>query len=189
MQHMKKITSMLLLTSVLGISLTGYPAIAAQTTTTTITASIVGGACDISVPPSVPFGEVQAVDIINENGISEMFDIKLDACNGYGLTPSIKVTGDIDSSSGEDLFITPTSTSQGYGVLLSTAGNTYFAQNDNLAKNDTISAKGNDWNTKFASVLDGTIPMKATLSCGECVDTKLKGGALNASITFSFLYQ
>lgn len=165
------------------------PSLAADTASTTVTASIVGGACNIAVPASVPFGEVQAAEITSTNDISKNFDLTLSDCNGYGLTPSISVSGDINSASGNDLFMTTASTtSQGYGVLLSTAGNANFEQNGNLATLTTINAKGT-WSLEQASALNGKIPMKAAISCGDCVANTLQGGVLTASITFNFLYQ
>lgn len=173
------------------VSLAGFNQnVFAAETTTTISAHIVGGSCNISVPATVPFGEVQAADITSTSDISKPFDLTLTDCEGYGLTPSITVSGDVDQTSGTDLFLTAaTTTSKGYGILLSTNGNTNFDKNDNLATNNVIKALGNDWNTKMAKTLNGKIPLKAVLSCGDCVANTLQGGELSAAITFNFVYK
>ncbi|EMI5489922.1 type 1 fimbrial protein [Providencia stuartii] len=190
MQHTKK--KILTLSLFIAASLTGFNqgAFADTTAKTTISAHIVGGSCDISVPATVAFGEIQAADITSTSDISKPFDLTLTGCNGYGLTPSITVSGNVDQTSGADLFVTTAATtSNGYSILLSTEGNTNFDKNDNLATNKVIKALGNDWNTKMAETLNGTIPLKAVVSCGDCVANTLQGGELSAAITFNFAYK
>ncbi|EBW1331273.1 fimbrial-like protein, partial [Salmonella enterica subsp. enterica serovar Enteritidis] len=128
-------------------------------------------------------------EITTTSDISETFDLTILGCKGYGLTPSITLEGDTDSASGEALFVSPGSTSTGYGILLSTAGNTNFEGSDNLATDKKITAlTTKEWNKTFASTLNGTIPLKATVSCGTCTANNLQGGELTASLTFNFFY-
>lgn len=168
------------------------PALAATSASTTISASIVGGSCDIAAPATLAImdGEpIPAEDITTTSTIAGTFNLTLSGCNGFGLTPSIKIAGDDSTLSGQSLFVSNTSTSKGYGILLSTAGNTNFQANANLAANKTITAVTKTWGSTVASSLNGTIPLKATVSCGDCESTTLQGGMLNASLTFEFLYQ
>lgn len=169
----------------------GQSAMAATTATTKISASIVGGGCQITAPPTVAIHNgdlIPAEDITTTSDISETFDLTIQGCKGYGLTPSITLDGDIDGASGKDLFVGTGSTSTGYGILLSTAGNTNFDGSENLATDKKITAKTKAWNKTFASTLNGKIPLKATVSCGECTANNLQGGELTASVTFNFFY-
>lgn len=183
--------SLLIPTALYAASL-GQSAIAATTATTKISASIVGGGCQITAPPTVAIRNgdlIPAEDITTTSDISETFDLTILGCKGYGLTPSITIEGDTDSASGEDLFVSTGSTSTGYGILLSTAGNTNFEGSDNLATDKKITAKTTkEWNKTFASTLNGTIPLKATVSCGTCTANDLQGGELTTSLTFNFFY-
>ncbi|WP_226890339.1 hypothetical protein [Providencia alcalifaciens] len=76
---------------------------------------------------------IPAEDITTTSDISETFDLTILGCKGYGLTPSITVEGDTNNASGKDLFVGTGSTSTGYGILLSTDGNSNFNKSDNLA--------------------------------------------------------
>lgn len=168
------------------------PALAATSASTTISASIVGGSCDIAAPATLAIMDgdpIPAEDITTTSTIAKTFNLTLSGCNGFGLTPSIKIAGDDSSLSGKSLFVSATSTSKGYGILLSTVGNTNFQANTNLAANKTITAATKTWGSTVASSLNGTIPLTATVSCGDCVSATLQGGMLNASLTFEFLYQ
>lgn len=170
----------------------GQSAMAATTATTKISASIVGGGCQITVKPNVAIRDgdlIPAEDITSESDISETFDLTILGCKGYGLTPSITIEGDTDSTSGKDLFVSPNSSSTGYGILLSTEGSSNFNQSDNLATDKKITAQTTtEWDKTFANTLDGTIPLKATVSCGDCTASNLQGGELTASLTFNFFY-
>jgi type 1 fimbria pilin len=182
--------SLLIPTALYAASL-GQSAIAATTATTKISASIVGGGCQITAPSSVAIrnGDLIPAEDITTSDISETFDLTILGCKGYGLTPSITIEGDTDSASGEDLFVSTGSTSTGYGILLSTAGNTNFEGSDNLATDKKITAQTTtEWDKTFANTLDGTIPLKATVSCGGCTASNLQGGELTASLTFNFFY-
>ncbi|CAG9406666.1 fimbrial protein [Providencia alcalifaciens] len=183
--------SLLIPTALYAVSL-GQSAMAATSATTKISASIVGGGCQITAPPTVSIRNgdlIPAEDITTTSDISETFDITILGCKGYGLTPSITIEGDTDSASGEDLFVSTGSTSTGYGILLSTAGNTNFEGSDNLATDKKITALATkEWDKTFASTLDGKVPLKATVSCGTCTANDLQGGELTASLTFNFFY-
>jgi type 1 fimbria pilin len=165
---------------------------AATSATTKISASIVGGGCQITAPPTVAIRNgdlIPAEDITTTSDISETFDLTILGCKGYGLEPSITIEGDTNSDSGEALFVSAGSTSTGYGILLSTDGNSNFNQSDNLATDKEIKAlTTTNWDKTFASTLDGTIPLKATVSCGTCTANDLQGGELTASLTFNFFY-
>lgn len=187
----KKSFYLLLIPTVFCATGLGQSAMAAITATTKISASIVGGSCQITAPSTVKIhngGLIPAEDITTNSDISETFDLTIEDCKGYGLTPSITIQGDTDDASGEQLFVSTGSTSTGYGILLSTAGNANFNRNDNLVKDKTITAQNKAWNKTFASTLNGTIPLKATVSCGSCIANKLQGGELTASVTFTFFY-
>ncbi|VEB63010.1 P pilus assembly protein, pilin FimA [Providencia rustigianii] len=157
-----------------------------------ISASIVGGGCQITAPSTVSIRNgdlIPAEEITTTSDISEPFDITILGCKGYGLTPSITIEGDSDSTSGKDLFVSTGSTSTGYGILLSTEGNTNFTANDNLATDKKITALATkEWSKTFANTLDGKIPLKAAVSCGTCTANDLQGGELTASLTFNFFY-
>nr|WP_305071346.1 hypothetical protein [Providencia sp. wls1916] len=186
----KSLYSLLIPTALYAASL-GQSAIAATSATTKISASIVGGGCQITAPSTVSIrnGDLIPAEEITTSDISETFDLTILGCKGYGLTPSITLEGDTDSASGEALFVSPGSTSTGYGILLSTAGNTNFEGSDNLATDKKITAlTTKEWNKTFASTLNGTIPLKATVSCGTCTANNLQGGELTASLTFNFFY-
>ncbi|HHR5914102.1 TPA: fimbrial protein, partial [Providencia alcalifaciens] len=150
------------------------------------------GGCQITAPPTVAIhnGElIPAEDITTTSDISETFDLTILGCKGYGLTPSITVEGDTNNASGKDLFVGAGSTSTGYGILLSTDGNSNFNQSDNLATDKKITALATkEWSKTFANTLDGTLPLKATVSCGSCTNDNLQGGELTASVTFNFFY-
>lgn len=165
---------------------------AATSSTTAFTATIVGGACDISAPPTVSVNSGTAIaseDIAAGTGPEAPFNLTLSGCKGYGLVPSITLEGDVTDTSGMPLFLSNTSTTKGYGILLTTAGNTNFKMNDNLAANMKITAENKTWATTMASSLDGTIPVIASVSCGNCAaDADIQGGELKASVSFKFEY-
>ncbi|WP_272689433.1 fimbrial-like protein [Providencia sp. PROV033] len=181
----------LLIPTVLYAAGMGQSAMAATTATTKISASIVGGGCQITAPATVAIRNgdlIPAEDITTTSDISETFDLTILGCKGYGLTPSITVEGDTNNASGKDLFVGVGSTSTGYGILLSTDGNSNFNKSDNLATDKKITAQTKEWNKTSASTLNGTLPLKAMVSCGDCTANNLQGGELTASVTFNFFY-
>lgn len=190
-QAQKSLYSLLIPTVLYAVGI-GQSAMAATSATTTFNASIVGGGCQITAPPTVAIHNgdlIPAEDITTTSDISETFDLTILGCKGYGLTPSITVEGDTNNASGKDLFVGTGSTSTGYGILLSTDGNSNFNQSDNLATDKKITALATkEWNKTFANTLDGTLPLKATVSCGTCTANNLQGGELTASVTFNFFY-
>lgn len=167
-------------------------AIAATSASTEFKATIVGGACDISVPATVSVNKgavIPSEDIILGNSPVESFDLTLSGCKGYGLTPVITLEGDVDKTFGKPLFLTNTSSTKGYGILLTFDGNSNFKASTNLAADLKLSAVDKTWSTTNISVLNGTIPLKAAVSCGNCAtDADIQGGELKANVTFNFEY-
>ncbi|MEM7863060.1 fimbrial-like protein [Morganella morganii] len=165
---------------------------AATSASTEFKATIVGGSCDISAPATVPINKgvvIPSEDIIGGNSPVEVFELTLSNCKGYGLTPVITLEGDVDSTSGIPLFLANTSSTKGFGILVTFDGNSNFKENKNLAKDKKITASNKAWSTTIASVLNGTIPLNASVSCGNCAtEAEIQGGELKANITFNFSY-
>lgn len=181
-----------LVAGLLGMNTVGYAGSASSVFN--FFATFVGGTCNISAPTSVPFNggnALLAADIVQSvAATNETFNLTLSGCAGWGLTPSIKVSGQTTSAFGPPLYLNPPGAmgANGYGLLLSTSGNSTFAPNDNLAKNPTILVKNWAAHTDLASV--GTsLPMTAQLSCGRCSSTERRGGAFSATVTFDFVYE
>lgn len=155
-------------------------------------AVFVGGSCDISTSvPEIVFGDGELIapaDIVSTPP-QMAFDLILGNCNGEGLTPKITVTGESTTLFGPALFRSPPAqnASDGYGILLSTVGNSSFSANSNFAVTKLITAKNWDTNTSLTD-LDTRLPVTATLTCGTCDYSKRRGGELIASVTFNFLY-
>ncbi len=150
------------------------------------------GTCDISASvPEIIFGGgelISPLDIINTPP-QVSFDLTLNNCSGAGLTPKITVTGDSTTLFGPALFRSPmpASASDGYGILLSTPGNSSFSENKNLAATKVILAK--NWNvSNQLSGIDSTLPVTATLTCGTCDYNGRRSGDFIASVTFDFVY-
>lgn len=170
----------------------GSPAVAgSDSALINFSAVFVGGGCDISTSvPQIVFGGGDAIrpaDIISSPP-QETFDVVLSQCAGEGLTPKITVSGESVTLYGPVLFRNAAeSASKGYGILLSTGGNSSFNANANLAQTKTISAK--NWNTGTQlSELNTTLPVTAVLTCGNCDYSERQGGDLIASVTFDFVY-
>jgi predicted nuclease of predicted toxin-antitoxin system len=167
---------------------------AATTASTEFSATIAfEGACDISAPPTVVFNngnDVLPSEIESGAGTAEKtFDITLANCTGVNVTPKITIAGESNITTGETLFLdTAASDTTGYGILLSTTGNTNFQDNANLAAEKRISVI-EDWDLETnLSALNGTIPMVAKISCGDCTTEERLGGALKSNVTFEFAY-
>lgn len=151
-----------------------------------------GGSCDISTSVSeIVFGggELIAPADIVSSPPQVVFDLTFANCTGQGLAPKIKVTGESTTLFGPPLFRSPMpqSASDGYGILLSTNGNSTFSANANLADTKTITATNWDTN-KPLSELDTTLPVTATLTCGTCDYAGRRSGDLISSVTFDFIY-
>ena len=191
MSFIRKPVFAFLLPVVISVTATNC-AVAATSASTEFKATIVGGACDISAPATVSVNKgavIQSEDIIAGNSPEESFDLTLSGCKGYGLTPMITLEGDVDNISGTPLFLTNTSSTKGYGILLTFGGNSNFKANTNLAADLKLSAADKTWSTTGTSVLNGKIPLKAAVSCGNCAaDTDIQGGELKANVTFKFAY-
>lgn len=181
-----------LVAGLLGMNTVGYAGSASSVFNFSV--MFVGGTCDISAPASVPFNggnALLAADIVQGvAATTETFQLTLSQCAGWGLTPSIKVSGQTTSEFGPPLYLNPPGAmdANGYGLLLSTAGNSTFAPNANLAETPTILA--NNWatTTDLASVAT-SLPMTAQLSCGTCNSPGRHGGAFSATVTFDFVYE
>lgn len=165
-------------------------------------AQFVGGGCSISVPSSLQFNngnillpsEIEAATEAGTPKTSLSFEVTLSDCDGSGIKPLIKVSGEKTTAFGSTLFRDASalgpSDSNGYGVYLKTNGNSSFYPNDNLAYagyNSTITYRGsaddqlNNINTK--------IPIFAVLRCASCNYPGRQGGVFKSTLTFEFIYQ
>lgn len=154
-------------------------------------ATFYGGGCDITAPATVTFnqGIVAQADIPGEQQRSDVM-LNLSNCQGYFMKPNITITGETQSINGKTLFANNNSTTTGYGILLTTAGNTQFSANGDIATNKVITTK--TWpETGSDSVgsLNGDLLLNAILSCGSCLPaSNLRGGVLTSNLTFTFMY-
>ena len=159
------------------------------------TATFAGGSCEIIAPESIEFNggsEVRAREI--EEGSEKattQFNLTMSNCSGSGLTPTITVIGEKTSNFGsEPLFRDSTGSgeSDGYGLLLGTLGNSDFSKTENLALTGKISAL--NWNTSNQlNMMVTSLPMIATLTCGQCNYSGRQGGEFKSTITFEFVYE
>ncbi|NYA44440.1 fimbrial-like protein [Serratia fonticola] len=151
------------------------------------------GACDITVPTTIIFNNGDAVlpsDI--ESGATtaqKTFDLTLADCKGVNVTPKITIAGESNTTTGKPLFLdAAASDATGYGILLATTGNANFKANPNLAETKNISViDGWDLKTNLTA-LNGTLPISATLTCGDCKFDGRLGGELKSNVTFEFKY-
>jgi type 1 fimbria pilin len=184
---------MMAMMSAVGLS---APALAGTDSATfNFTAMFVGGSCDITAPPSItfnngsPFGSREIEERVAAT--NESFELTLNNCAGWGLTPSIKVGGPQTSDFGVPLFRNAGGPidAKGYGILLATEGNGIFNANPNLAANGAILAQ-ETWSTdaQLSTVNNTRVPMTATLTCGDCNYALRQGGDLSATVTFDFVY-
>lgn len=152
------------------------------------------GTCEISVShPVIAFNNganISTSQVKNGTAKQEKFTLDFIDCDSKGLThytPKIKVTGESKTLGGRHLYVnSASSTTKGYGFLLSTEGNTYFKKNTNVAETGLINA---NWVAESPlSILNKTkIPFMATISCGNC-SGELQAGKLHSTVTFQFLY-
>ena len=152
------------------------------------------GACDIKTPATVIFNNGEAIlpsQIEAGNEVAkEDFSLVLSNCHGVKVTPKITITGESNTNSGKALFLDEkTSKAKGYGVLLATIGNSNFKINTNLAELKAISVSDNWDANNSLTTINGTIPMTATLTCGDCKADGRLGGELVANVTFNFEYE
>ena len=184
-----KLSALVIVLTVFGVA---YTAAGSDSATINFSATFVGGGCDISTTVTqVTFNGGEAVkpaDIISSPP-KESFDVVLRNCAGWGLLPKITVSGESTMLYGPPLFRDPMpiSTSEGYGVLLSTVGNGTFGENLNLAKNSTIQPKNWNKDTPLSSI-DNILPITAELTCGNCDYNGRHRGDLSAAVTFNFVY-
>lgn len=159
------------------------------------TATFYGGSCDVVTPNQVTYnnGDPVSNDTIPNNEQNSAFTLTLSNCTGYFMAPKISVTGDtIKANNNEELYADASSTTKGYGVRLSTPGNSVFNANTNTARlgNNLITAK--NWpvaGSDNVATLNRPLTFNAVLACGTCVGgANLHGGNLAATVTFTFLY-
>lgn len=186
-------------TMVLGVSLGvmgGVASVFAGTASTVLnfTAVFVGGTCDISAPATIQFNggsPLTSTEIEQKTAATnEVFNITLSNCVGWGLTPAIKVSGTTTSDFGEPLFrdAAGKTGTNGYGILLQTAGNSTFNANLNLAGNGRVLTKS--WSSDAQlSTVDTALQMVASLRCGDCNYADRHGGEFKATVTFDFVYE
>lgn len=167
---------------------------AATTASTEFSATIAfEGACDISAPSTVVFNngdDVLPSEIESSMAAAEeTFNVTLANCAGVNVTPKITIAGQSNANTGETLFLdAAASDATGYGILLSTVGNENFKANTNLAAVKTLSVI-DDWDLDTnLTALNGTIPMIAKISCGDCETDGRLGGELKSNVTFEFAY-
>ena len=163
------------------------------TQTINFNATFYGGSCEITAPAQLPYNNGNPIpdDSIKGAPYKHDFDVTLANCQGYFMTPRITVTGNTTPTpNGVKVFADASSTTKGYGVQMSTNGNTNFNANSNAAINNVISARS--WpaaGSDNAASLNGPLRFRATLSCGTCTaGSNLRNGELIATVTFSFLY-
>lgn len=167
---------------------------AASSASTEFSATIAyEGACDITAPDKIVFNSDEAVlpSEIESNGSAaeSNFNLTLANCKGVNVTPKITIAGQSNNDTGTALFLdSAASSASGYGILLTTAGNANFKPNTNLADEKAISVI-DDWASETdLTALNGTIPMNAKISCGNCASEGRLGGTLKSNVTFEFAY-
>lgn len=155
-------------------------------------ATVYGGGCDISVPPNFKFNNGDPVmrDSVAAGNESLEIPLTISKCDGYFMKPKIMVSGTSSSMQGTQLFADASSSAKGYGILLSTAGNSGWSENTNLAESGVVDAK--NWpsgGTNSVIGLNGNLTFNAKLSCGACAsNANLNGGILTSTVTFTFAY-
>lgn len=156
-------------------------------------ATFYGGTCEITAPGELFFNNGNPIndDDIPGERIFQKFNVMLNGCRGYFMSPKISVSGNTITTSGNmKLFADTTSTTKGYGVRVATEGNTRFNANNNVSVNNIISAK--NWpvsGSNDMTKLNGVLEFTGYLSCGSCTPGyTLNGGELKSTVTFSFLY-
>ncbi|UBX47796.1 hypothetical protein LDO51_11405 [Providencia alcalifaciens] len=193
MAWFNKLTRQIIKLSCLGIVLSSHSA-ALYGTTVEFRADIAyAGACEISFPNEVVFNHGKPIlptEIEAQLPVTtEAFNLTLTKCQGFGFTPRITLIGESTAAYGDAMFFDSIgSTAMGYGILLKFQGNEYFQPNEDLAANREILVIEN-WDIKTPlSLLNGTLPIKAILSCGNCSKEERVGGELKANVTFDFQY-
>lgn len=188
----------LFLASLAAVSLTS-PVLANQITVN-FSAIYAAATCTINAPPSVSFNQgtyaqgVPAAAIQGE-AIQQSFNLGFSDCKNtstLSVTPFINVDGTVVTLNGEKLFSNNTGASGeavGYGVRLSTVGNTYFKAAENLAANNILSVTQG---TSVETINNQQLNMKAVLTCGQndCTDmTNRSGGSFTARVIFRLNYE
>lgn len=156
--------------------------------------------CTISVPTSVTFNQgdyaagIPSTAIQGDN-IQQSFNISFSDCQDSSArlgAPHITVSGNIVTLNGSPLFSDNNGAegqAVGYGVKLSTLGNSLFNSVSNLAENNVISSTQG---TSVDSLNNQQLPVKAVLSCGkdDCGDlTPRNGGTFTANVIFRLSYE
>jgi len=184
--------------SLISATLTGP--VHANQVTVNFSAIYAAATCTITAPASVSFNQgtyaqgVPATAIQGE-AVQQSFNLEFSDCKNTSMlavTPFINVDGTVVTLNGEKLFSNNTGESGeavGYGVRLSTAGNSYFNAAENLALNNTLSVTQG---TNIESINNQQLSMKAVLTCGQndCSDmTNRSGGAFTARVIFRLNYE
>ncbi|MGJ5719053.1 fimbrial protein [Morganella sp. B601] len=186
-------TCCVLFTVICGGGLPGLATVAqaagSADTTINFSATLVGGSCKVAVDnKDITFDPVSSAAVIaaGENGIDpRSFTLSFLGCNGWGLTPKIKISG-TTITSGIPLFRTSDTESgysQGYGVKLTQQG-------ENTAISDQSVITLGEKTAQLNLLESKPLTFEARLSCGSCTPgTGLSGGNLKAAVTFQFLYE
>ncbi|WP_127959441.1 fimbrial protein [Serratia microhaemolytica] len=158
--------------------------------TVNFSATLTGGSCSVMVDrATIQFDSISSSTIIaaGESGIDpQLLTLSFSDCAGAGgLVPKLQVSGD-SFSAGIPLFRNNEGTtdySKGYGIRLVQQGQNNAI--DNLDKLILATAE------EPIEILENRpLTLEARLSCGSCVTgVNLRGGTLNATVTFRFVYE
>nr|WP_148127502.1 fimbrial protein [Candidatus Erwinia dacicola] len=152
----------------------------AQAVDVVFSATFQAPTCQVSAPPTLDFGSVQSASVKHGDTLKNSLnlDITLSQCAGFIGTvkkPGVTVTGIGNADAGDFLFRQPTSQAVGYGVLITTATGAVVA-NNTFVTSESFGAGST------------TIPLKASLSCGNKCANAISG-MLTAAVTFNFSWQ
>jgi len=194
-----KKTSLLYFINGLLVSSVSFPVLSNQLTVN-FQAVYTAATCSITAPPSISFNQgdyeagIPSTAIEGEN-IQQVFNISFTDCQDTSATPGapkITVSGNITTLNGMKLFSDNTGSegqAVGYGIKLSSSGNSLFNSASNLADNPVISATQG---TTVVSLNNQQLPVKAVLSCGadSCGEISPRhGGTLTARVIFRLSYE
>lgn len=172
----------------------------ANQVTVNFSATYAAATCTIAAPTSVSFNQgpyaagIPATAIQGET-VQQAFNLSFSDCkniSALSATPKITVTGNVVTLNGEKLFSNNTGKSGeaiGYGLRLSSAGNTFFKAATNLAENNTLLTTTG---TSIVNLNNQQLGMKAVLTCGQdnCTDmTARSGGTFTARVIFRLSYE
>lgn len=155
--------------------------------------------CTIGAPASVSFNQGQYISgipatAIQADNIQNNFELSFTDCSSPSLpaVPKITVSGNTITANGIKLFSDNTDADGetiGYGVKLSTPGNTLFSGISNLAESGIITATSG---TLVSTLNNQKLPIKAVLTCGtdNCSSSASnRGGSFTANVIFRLSYE